>query len=61
MAELQVKEQVPAVVSSGHPNKVFASLLANGKEGKFQLDSGSTVNVMTDETMTRLFGQNNLS
>ena len=29
VAEIEVKEQVHALASSGHPNKVFATLLVN--------------------------------
>ena len=61
VAEIEVKEQVHALASTGHPNKVFATLSVNGKEEKFQLDSGSTVNIMNDETVTRLCGQNSLN
>ena len=50
VAEIEVKEQVNAFVSSPHPNKVFATLLVNGNKEKFQLDSGSTVNIMADGT-----------
>ena len=61
MAEIEVKEQVNALASSPHPNKVFATLLVNGNQEKFQLDSGSTVNIMTDETVLKLCGQDGLS
>ena len=33
----------------------------NGKEEKFKLDSGSTVSIMTDETVTRLCGHDSLN
>ena len=61
MAEIEVKEMVNALTSSRSPNKVFATLLVNGNQEKFQLDSGSTVNIMTDETVLKLCGQNGLS
>ena len=32
------------------PNKVIATMRVNGKEEKFQLDSGATVNIMSDTT-----------
>ena len=54
VAEIKVKEQVNALAFSPHPNKVFATLLVNGNYEKFQLDSGSTVNIMTDETVLKL-------
>ena len=56
-----MKEQVNALAPSRHPNKVFATLLVNGNQEKFQLDSGSTVNIMTDETVLKLCDQNGLS
>ena len=37
------------------------TLLVNGNQEKFQLDSGSTVNIMTDETVLKLCGQDGLS
>ena len=54
VAEIDVKEQVNAAATL---NKVFATLLVNGEEEKFQLDSGSTVNVMSDKTVCRLCGK----
>ena len=61
VAEIKVKEQVNALAFSPHPNKVFATLLVNGNYEKFQLDSGSTVNIMIDETVLKLCGQDGLS
>ena len=61
VAEIEVKEQVNALAAVPHPNKVFATLLVNGNQEKFQLDSGSTVNIMTDETVLKLCGQDGLS
>ena len=61
VAEIEVKEQVHGLASSCHPKKVFATLLVNGNQEKFQLDSGSTVNIMTDETVLKLCGQDSLS
>ena len=61
VAEIEVKEQAHALASSCHSNKVFATLLVNGNQERFQLDSGSTVNIMTDETMLKLYGQDGLS
>ena len=54
-AEIDVKEQVNALASSNHASKIFATLLVNGGEKKFQLDSGSTVNLMSDKTGERLW------
>ena len=61
MAEIEMKEQVHALVSSCHPNKVFATLLVNENQEKFQLDSGSKINIMTDKTVLKLCGQDGLS
>ena len=61
VAEIEVKEQVNALASSPHPNKVFATLMVNGNQEKFQLDSGSTANIMTDETVLKLCGQDGWS
>ena len=38
VTEIEVKEQVNALASGRHPNKVFATLLVNGNQEKFQLD-----------------------
>ena len=48
---IAVEEQLNSVASAGNLNQVFATLLVNGKEEKFQLDSGSTVNIMADKTV----------
>ena len=40
---------------------MFATLLVNGNYETFQLDSGSTVNIMIDETVLKLCGQDGLS
>lgn len=56
VAEIDVKEQVNALAPRNHASKIFATLLVNGGEEKFQLDSGSTVNLMSDKTVERLCG-----
>lgn len=61
VAEIEVKEQFNALASNRSPNKVFVTLLINGIQEKFQLDSGSTVNIMTDETVLKLCGQDGLT
>ena len=48
---IAAEEQLHSVASAGNLNQVFATLLVNGKEEKFQLDSGSTVNLMADITV----------
>lgn len=47
---VEVKEQVSALASS------FATLIVNGKQETFQLDSGSKVNIMTDKAVMKLCG-----
>ena len=61
VVEIEVKEQVNALAFSRHPNKVFATLLVNGKQEKFQLDSGSTVNITSDQTVLKFCDQDGLS
>ena len=60
LAEIEVKEQVNGA-SSRHPNKAFATLLVNGNQEKFQLNTGSTVNIMTDATVLTLCDHNGWS
>ena len=61
VAEIEVKEQVHALASSRHPNKVFDTLLFNGNQEKFRLDSISLENIITDETVLMLCGQSGLT
>ena len=60
VAVIEVEEQLNAVAATGGRNQAFATLLVNGQEERFQLDSGSTVNIMADKTVTSLFGENGL-
>ena len=60
VAVIAVEEQLNTVASAGNPNRVFATLLVNGKEEKFQLGSGTTVNIMADKTVKNLYGENGL-
>ena len=60
VAEIEAKEQVNALASSRHLNNVFAIVLVNRTQEKFQLDSESTVNIITDETVIKLCGQDGL-
>lgn len=46
LAVIAVEEHFNSVTSAGNRNQVFATLTVNGKEEKFHLDSGSTVNMM---------------
>ena len=60
VAVIEGEEQFNAVASAGNPNQVLATLLVTGTEEKFQLDSGSTVNIMADKTVKALYGENGL-
>ena len=60
IAETEVKERVNALASSNHASKIFATLLVDGGKEKFQLDSCSTVNLMSDKTVERLCGINHI-
>ena len=60
VAVVAVEEQLNAVASASNSYQVFVTLLVNGKEEKFQLDSGSTVNIMADKTVKTLYGDNGL-
>ena len=57
---IAVEEQLNTVASAGNPNRVFATLLVNGKEEKVQLGNGSTVNIMADKIVKNLYGENGL-
>ena len=62
VAVIKVEKQLNTVASAGNRNQVFTTLLVNGKEEKFQLDSGSTVSIMADKTVKALYmyGENGL-
>ena len=57
VTEIDVKEQVNVLASSNHASKIFDTLFVNGGEKKFQLDSGSTVNLISDKTVERLWNR----
>ena len=52
-------EEIDTVIHKSVPNKVFVTLSVNDKEEHFQLDSGATVNVMSDITLSKLCGNIN--
>ena len=54
VAVIAVEEQFNSVTSTGNRNQVFATLTVNGKQEKFQLDSGSTVNIIADKTVKQI-------
>ena len=60
VTEIEVREQVNALASSPHPNKVFVTLPVNENQEKFHCDSGSTANIMTDETVLKLCSKDGL-
>ena len=47
--ESQDEEHLAVIAVEEHLNQVVATLTADRKEEKFQLDSGSTVNMMAGE------------
>ena len=64
VAEIEVAEQVNAVDPNTHSKKVFATLLINGKEARDVLthgDSGSTVNIVADDAVKKLCGEDSLN
>ena len=60
VAVTEVEEQLNAVATTGNQSAVFSILLVNGKQKQFQLDSGSTVNIMADRTVAKLCRENSL-
>ena len=57
IATLDEKESIDMLSQKSHANKVFVTLTVNSIEEHFQLDSGATVNVMSDATLNRLCGK----
>lgn len=45
---VEVKEGICAVSVNGNKDKVFAAMLLNGRDIRFQLDSGATVNIISE-------------
>ena len=54
---LEEKESIDLLMQKSQQNKVFATLMVNNIEEQFQLDSGATVNVMSDTTLSKLCGK----
>ena len=48
-------EEMNVVDKDQYPNKIFAKMLLNGVEEKFQLDCGATVNVLPEQDYIRCF------
>ena len=47
-------ESVEQMDHQKFPNKVFVTMQVNVKEEKFQIDTGATVDIMSDETFAVL-------
>ena len=50
VASANVVESVEQIDHQKFPNKVFVTMQVNVKEEKFQIDTGATVDIMSDET-----------
>ena len=48
VASVETCESTNKVDISDSQNKAFATLQLNGKDEKFQLDTGATVNILSD-------------
>lgn len=60
IAYVSVKEHIGQVGEKEFDSKLTAIMLLNGQEEKMYLDSGATVNVLSQETCTRLYGMDSL-
>ena len=60
VASVDVKERVCAVEGQLRKDKLFATMLLNGQQVQFQLDSGTTVNILPEETFKQLFGKDSV-
>jgi len=61
VASVDVKERVCAVDGQYRKNKLFATMVLNGQQVQFQLDSGATVNILPEETFKQLYGEDGVS
>lgn len=61
VAYVEVQETVSAVDDGKHSNKLLATMILNGVEVKFQLDSGATVNLMPEEIYKRVYGEESMA
>ncbi|XP_048238378.1 uncharacterized protein LOC125372423 [Haliotis rufescens] len=49
------------LVNQNYPKKIFATLVVNREEVEFQLDCGSTVNILPSSVYTQVFRDDNFS
>ena len=61
VASVETCESTNKVDISDSQNKAFATLQLNGKDEKFQLDTGATVNILSEQTFATLFGRDQLN
>ena len=61
VASVETCESTNKVDISDSQNKALATLQLNGKDEKFQLDTGATVNILSEQTFATLFGSDQLN
>ncbi len=57
---VELKKSVCAVEVNQNKDKVFATMLLNGRHIRFQLDSGATVNVISQNDYSEAYGKESL-
>ena len=60
IAYISVKEHIGQVGEKQFESKLTATMLLNGQEETMHLDSGATINVLSQETYQRLYGVDSL-
>ena len=60
IACVELKESVYAVEVSQNKDKVFATMLLNDRHIRFQLDNGATVNVISQNDYSEVYGKESL-
>ncbi|PFX17543.1 Retrovirus-related Pol polyprotein from transposon 17.6 [Stylophora pistillata] len=58
---VDVKKQVCAVEKPNHKDKLLAVMLLNGHPVRFQLDTGATVNILPEESLKEVYGEDSLT
>ena len=61
VASVETCESTNKVDISDSQNKAFATLQLNEKDKRFQLDTGATVNILSEQTFAALFGSDQLN
>ena len=61
VASVDSSECTNQIDTDDSQNKAFATLVLNKKEEKFQLDTGATVNVLSESKFEALFGKHQLN